>query len=128
MREMDAETLAFFDGRTGLLPLYAQLEDHLYQAFPDTKKKVCKTQISFSNRYVYACVSFLRVRKRAELPASYFVLTLGLPCALQSDRVAAKAEAYPGRWTTHVPVGRPEDLDGELLGWIREAYSFSANK
>ena len=60
--------------------------------FPESKIKVQKTQITFSNRHVYACVSFLRVKKKAELPDSYFVLTLGLPYPLESARAAVKTE------------------------------------
>ena len=34
----------------------------------------------------------------------------------------------PGRWTTHVVLGAPEAVDGELLGWVGEAYRFAAGK
>ena len=51
--------------------------------------KVQKSQISYYNRHLYACVSFLKVKKKAELPEDYFVLTLGLSAPLESDRVAA---------------------------------------
>ena len=77
---------------------------------------------------VYACVSFQRVRKKADLPDSYIVITLGLPYPLESDRVAVKAEPYPGRWTTHIVVGAIEELDDELFVWIRQAYNFSESK
>lgn len=43
-------------------------------------------------RRLYACVSFLKVKKKAELPDDYFVLTLGLAAPLDFDRVAAKTE------------------------------------
>ena len=93
-----------------------------------TEIKVQKTQITFKNRHVYACVSFLRVRKKAELPDPYFVLTLGLPYPLESDRVAAKTEPYPGRWTTHIVISQLADLDEELFQWIRQAYEFAESK
>lgn len=84
-----------------------------------------KSQISCYNRHLYACVSFLKVKKKAELPEDYFVLTLGLSAPLESDRVAAKAEPYPGRWATHFVISSPSDLDEELFDWIEQAYQFA---
>lgn len=72
------DAILFFMGHQTALPLYEAFAEKLAEQFPDTKMKVQKTQITFSNRHVYACISFLRVKKKAELPASYFVLTLGL--------------------------------------------------
>ena len=73
------DTLLFFDRHPTILPLYEALAENIAAQFPDSKTRVQKTQITFSNRHVYACVSFLRVKKKAELPDHYFVLTLGLP-------------------------------------------------
>ena len=100
----------------------------LVSRFPETRIKVQKSQISFYNRHLYACVSFLRVKKKAELPESYFVLTLGLAEPLNSDRVAVKTEPYPGRWTTHFVISKPSDLNEELFGWITQAYDFAQLK
>ena len=87
-----------------------------------------KSQISYYNRHLYACVSFLKVKKKAELPEDYFVLTLGLSAPLESDWVAAKTEPYPGRWTTHFVISSPSDLDEELFDWIEQAYQFAQAK
>ena len=83
---------------------------------------------SFSNRHVYACASFLRVRRKAALPDPYLVLTLGMPYPLESGRVAVKTEPYPGRWTIHILLSRPDELDEELFSWAKEAYDFALNK
>lgn len=128
MRELDAKTLLFFDGHQAALETYQRFEEQLYEAFPQAGKRVQKTQITFYNRHVFACVSFARVRRKAELPSSYFVLTLGLPYPLESDRVAVKCEPYPGRWTTHIVVGSPDELDDELFLWIEQAYGFAEAK
>lgn len=125
MRELDLDTLLFFDARRDALPLFAALEERLYARFPETQKRVQKTQISYFHKHVYACVSFARVRRRAELPETWLTLTLGLPYPLDSARVAVKTEVSPGRWTTHFVVGSPEELDRELLTWIEQAYAFS---
>jgi hypothetical protein len=89
--------------------------------------KVTKTQISFRCRYVFAMVS-LPYRRKKEWPREYLMVSFGLPAQEKSPRITASAEAYPGRWTHHVIVERPEELDAELLGWIDEAYRFSIVK
>ena len=128
MRELDLDTLMFFNGHGDALDLYQRLEDLLYRAFPLVNKRVQKTQITFTNRHVFACVSFARVKRKAELPEGYLVITLGLPAPLESPRVAVKTAPYPGRWTHHIVVSRPEELDEELLSWIGEAYAFADAK
>ena len=51
----------------------------LYELFPEAQKRVQKTQITFFHRHVFACVSFQRVKRRAELPDPWLVIALGLP-------------------------------------------------
>ena len=128
MWELDADTLMFFDQHMDVLPLYKAFEEILFDSFPVVNKRVQKTQITFSNRHVFACVSFARVKRKAELPMRYMVITLGLPAPLDSERVAVKTEPYPGRWTHHFVVSTPEELDEELLSWIKTAYTFADAK
>ena len=125
---INQDVLLFFNQYGTVLPLYEAFARKIATQFPSSKIKVQKTQITFSNRHVYACVSFLRVKKKAELPDSYLVLTHGTHCRLQSERVAAKTEAYPGRWTTHIIISKMSDLDEELFEWTRQAYDFSEKK
>jgi hypothetical protein len=128
MWEPDLDTLMFFNGHPEALELYHAFEDLLYTLFPTVNRRVQKTQITFFNRHVFACVSFARVKRKAELPEGYMVITLGLPAPLDSDRVAVKTEPYPGRWTHHIIVSRPDELDEELISWLKEAYAFAESK
>lgn len=128
MWEFDADTLIFFAQHMDILPLYRAFEEILLDSFPVVNKKVQKTQITFSNRHIFACVSFARVKRKAELPMRYMVITLGLPAPLDSERIAVKTEPYPGRWTHHIVVSTPEELDEELLSWIETAYAFADAK
>ncbi len=128
MIEPEIDTLMFFDQHPNALPLYLCFEEAICSVYPDVNKRVQKTQITFSNRHVFACVSFARVKKKAELPNPYMVITLGLPYPLESRRVAVKTEPYPGRWTTHIVIGSVDELDEELIGWVRQAYAFSDSK
>lgn len=122
------DTLFFFDRHQAVYPLYVCFQEKLLARFPESRIKVRRTQISYYNRHLYACVSFLKVKKKAELPEDYFVLTLGLSAPLESDRVAVKTEPYPGRWTTHFVISSPSDLDEELFDWIEQAYNFAQAK
>ena len=125
---LDADTLRFFDGHEEALPLYEAFEAQLYELFPDAGRRVQKTQITFFNRHVFACASFQRVKRKAELPSPFLVITLGLAYPLDSLRVAVKCEPYPGRWTTHIVLGSVEEIDDELLSWLSEAYAFAEAK
>ena len=128
MRDWDADTLLLFNAQPGALPLLSALEDVIFTRFPETKRRVGKTQISYYHRFVFACVSLARVKRKAELPRTWLTLSLGLPYPLGSPRAAVKTEACPGRWTTHFVLGAPENLDEELLSWLEEAYAFSERK
>mgnify|MGYP004733467985 CR=1 FL=1 len=122
------DTMFFFAQHPAIYPLYVQFQEKLLARFPESRIKVQKSQISYYNRHLYACVSFLKVKKKRELPEDYFVLTLGLSAPLESKRIAAKTEPYPGRWTTHFVISSPSDLDEELFDWIAQAYQFAQEK
>ena len=128
MNEPQLDALLFFGGHEAAWDLYRAFETLLLHSFPNVNRRVQKTQITFYNRHVFACVSFARVKRKSELPDGYIVVTLGLPAPLDSERVAVKTEPYPGRWTHHIVVSREEELDGELLSWIAEAYAFADAK
>ena len=89
---MSTEILLFFDQMPAALPLYEAFEQEVLERYPDVRIKVSKSQISFSNRYMFACISFLRVKKKKELPDPYLVVTLGMPYPLESSRAAVKTE------------------------------------
>ena len=120
---MTMDELFFFDGKPEELALYEALLDRLAELGEFTAL-VRKTQISLRNRRVFACVSMQRVLPKRLLPPRFLVLTLGLPRPLESPRIAAKTEVRPGRWTLHIVLGGPEELDAELLDWLRQAYEF----
>ena len=122
-----SDVLFFFDGRPTELALYEALLLRMEAAFPDASVKVQKSQISFYHRHLFAAAS-LPLRRRKGWPKQALLVTLGLPYRLDSPRVAVAVEPYPGRWTHHVLVSEPGQIDGELLGWLREAYDFALAK
>lgn len=125
---MTPETLFFFREHLGALPLYETFEKEVLALGEDVRIKVSKTQISFSNRRNFAFVSFLPARRAKDRPENWITVTFGLDHRVDSPRIDAASEPYPRRWTHHVLVSAPEEIDGELMGWVREAYEFSAFK
>jgi hypothetical protein len=125
--DMTTDELLFFGRLPRFLPVYEALKNILMARYPEMAVKVTKTQISFRSRYGFAMVS-LPYRRKKEWPREYLMVSFGLPAQEKSPRIAASTEACPGRWTHHVIVERPEELDAELLGWIDEAYRFSMVK
>lgn len=128
MDHTQQDLLAFFSQQPQALPLCEAFLQKLQAQHPETHTRVQKTQITFSNRHIFACLSLARVRKKALLPDPHLVLTLGLPAPLASPQAEIKTEPYPGRWTHHILLSTPDDLDPELMGWVAEAYAFAQEK
>lgn len=125
---MTQDTLFFFNKHPDALPLYELFEQKLLSEIGSADIKVQKTQISFSNKHNFAFVSFLPMRKAKERPQTYIVITFGLGHRVESPRIDAATEPYPNRWTHHVLISEPEEIDEELMGWVKEAAAFSAAK
>ena len=98
------DILLFFDPMPGALPIYERLFERAQAELGPFSVRVQKTQITWANRHVFACASFMKVRKAKDRPKTYLVVTFGLE---------------------HTS---PEEIDEELIAWLREAYAFAAAK
>ena len=116
---MNGNTVVFFDKAPELLPLYAALEDAILARCPDAQVLVMKSQIAFTVARRFAFAS-LRGRR--------LIVTFGLPQRVESPRIWQAVEPYPNRWTHHVILRTPEEIDDTLLGWIEEAWRFASRK
>ena len=125
---MNEDILFFFGEHLNALPMYERLEELVFGQIPDVRIKVAKTQITFANKRGFAFVSFNPCRKAKERPETWITVTFGLGYRKESPRIDVATEPYPGRWTHHVMVGNAEEIDEELIGWIREAADFAASK
>jgi len=125
---VNTDILFFFQDHMAALPLYETLETAILEQIPDVKIKVSKTQITFSNKRGFAFVSFNPCRRAKERPKVWMTVTFGLSYRKESLRIDVATEPYPNRWTHHVTVSGLDEIDGELMGWIREAAAFSAAK
>lgn len=121
------DILEYFSGHDAERELYEEFADRLLRRYPDTRVKVHKTQISFYNRYLFAVAS-LPYRRMKDWPEHCLLVTFGLEHRLESPRIAVATEPYPRRWTHHVVVGKPADIDDELMGWVDQAWEFAMRK
>lgn len=122
-----SDLLFYFDGRPQELALYEALFQAMSAAFPEARVKVQKSQISFYGRHLFAAAS-LPVRRRKGWPAHCLLVSFGLGQRLDHPRVAVAVEPYPGRWTHHVLVAQAEEVDGQLLDWLGQAWDFAESK
>lgn len=122
---MTTDELLFFNTMPDALPLYEALKTKLLTLCPDSVIKVQKSQITFKARYGFAFVSLKRIKG---CPSVFILVSFGLSHKLESSRVAIAVEPYPNRWTHHVVVSAPDQLDHELMGWLEEAHDFALVK
>ena len=122
------DELMFFNEHPAALPLYEAFAQRLFAEIDNVTIKVQKTQISFSNKYNFAFVSFLPVRKAKERAKVYITVSFGLRYRKESPRIDAASEPYPNRWTHHMLISSANEIDDELMEWIKEAAVFSAGK
>lgn len=125
---MKSDVLFFFDKHPEALPVYEELEKRILEDIPNVRIKVQKSQISFYNKHLFACVSFIRPVKNFHYPPSYMTVTFGLNRKAESPEISAVTEPYPSRWTHHIVISSPEEISRQLMEWIKEAAEFSSNK
>ena len=61
------EEQLLFRNKPGLWPLYEQLSEQIIRLYPSTIVQVKNTQIFFIDKHLYACVSFLRLKRAPNL-------------------------------------------------------------
>lgn len=123
----DADVLLFFDGHPREFALYDAFFQWISPAFPLASVKVQKSQISFYGTHLFAAVS-LPVRRKKDWPEHCILVTFGLSHQVLHPRIAVSVEPYPNRWTHHVPLSSPQQLDGQLMDWLQEAFLFAQEK
>ena len=108
------------------MPLYRAVEARILSLTAATIE-VKKTQVSFGSRLKFAWV-WPPLRRMKKRPDHYVVLTLALGRKIDSPRVLEVVEPYPGRWTHHILIQSPSDLDPEMEFLIREAIDFAESR
>ncbi len=118
------DAAAFFAGRPWALSLWEEAGAAILSLGDDIEIRYSKTQITFRTRNGFAFLSFPYRRKKG-WPEECLILTFGLEHPVDHSRIAVKTEAAPNRWTHHVLLSGPGQVDGIIMEWLREAYRFS---
>jgi len=117
------DELKYFAGMPGAASLYTSVKNRILGRFPEAGVKVGKSQISFVSGRSFAYI-WLPVRRVKNRPEVYIILTFGLGYRVQSPRITESVEPYPNRWTHHLVISSPADIDNEVLEWLQQAYAF----
>ena len=56
----------------------------------------------------------------------YFILNIVSAAPIKSDRIMEQEQVSAHRFHNRVKIEKQEDIDKELLGWLKEAYSLTA--
>ena len=123
---MHPEILTLFGSTSGGMELYTALETTILERYPGTEIRPRRTQVGFFDGCGFAWA--WPARKKRDRDAGRIGLTLGLGAPVTSARIAEAVEPYPGRWTHHLLLSSPAEIDAELLGWLDEAHSFAASR
>ena len=113
---MTEDILFFFDRESLAVSLFELLYEQAMARWSSSTLRVQKTQITFSDPRGYLFAS--RPRRRG----GGLMVTFGLSAPLQSPRLFAVANPAPGRYTHHVQVADPADIDEQLMQWIEWSH------
>ena len=98
----------------------------LIEEMGDVTVRVTKSQIAYRRDRVFAAIW---------VPSQYLngnvaplVLTLYLPYRIESSRWKQVVEPAPGRFTHHLELRGPADVDAEVAAWVEEAWRAAAPK
>ena len=122
---MTGEVLAFLGRDPGKIAIFEAYEGAVLSC-GESAMKVTKTQVSWGNPFLFAMLS--HPRRAADRRAGALLATFGLHRRLDSPRILQAVEPYPGRWTHHLLLARPEEVDGEVAAWLAEAWAFAREK
>ncbi len=113
----------FFEGQ----PFSRQIFDAVQAAVQDlgpVELRIGKSQIAFRRRKPFAWVWIPGRYLRGKVAP--LVLTLSFRFRDPSPRWKEIYEAAPGRFTHHLELYSPEEIDAEVRGWLKEAWIAAA--
>ncbi|HTH51306.1 MAG TPA: DUF5655 domain-containing protein [Pyrinomonadaceae bacterium] len=84
--------------------------------FGPVEEDAKKTCIHLNRKYAFAGV---------HLGKSHIVLTVKSNSDIPSLRIRKREQASANRWYCEVRLVSPDDIDNEILGWLRHSYELS---
>jgi hypothetical protein len=106
-----------FSGSPRGLELFRALEQLLATPAPAVIRAT-KSQVSFRAQRGFAYLWRPGRYVHSDVPA---VLSIALPRHVESARFKEVAHPSPGVWMHHLELYAVDELDGEVLDWLREA-------
>lgn len=109
----------FFTGRPDPRALFDAVRAEIEGIGP-AEMRVSKSQIAFRRRTGFAYV--WTPDRYLGGPRPPLVLTIGLKRRDVSPRWKQVVEPVRGRFTHHLELRSVQEIDGEVTGWLREAW------
>jgi hypothetical protein len=104
--------------KSALRAIYSRLAKAIVALGPDARPDPRQTYVSFVRQRQFAIV---RASTKSRVDVG-----LVLPGAAETDRLQPARSFGSERITHRVALTSPDDVDGELLGWLRAAYERDA--
>ena len=108
----------FFAGHPGALAVYVRVRSVLEQLGP-VDVRTTRSQVAFRRARGFAYL-WLPGRYLAK-PAAEVVLSFALGRHDPSARLKEVVHPSPRQWMHHLEVNDADDIDDEVVGWLREA-------
>lgn len=86
--------------------------------------RVSKSQVAFRRERNFALVWRPGQYLKGQTPP--LVLTILLPWRDESPRWKEVVEPYPGRFTHHLELFAPAEIDGQVCDWLKQAWEAAA--
>lgn len=124
---MTNEETRYFEAHPKALPLYEEVRERILGCFPDARINVQKSQIKYSSTrgFAYIWLPPLKVRGR---PEEYIVLSFILDRKMEHPRIEEAAKVRSDRWTHHIILSDPLQIDDEILAWLKQAMTLADRK
>lgn len=119
--ETDALTKSFFASQPQAYPLFVAIGNLIVANFKEITVKIQKTQIAFASKRNFAFVWFppFPIKNR---PDVYVVFSFGNDIETKNPRIIEAKEVSPKRWIHHVLISKLEDVDAQMLAWLKISY------
>lgn len=113
----------YFAGQEDSRRLFDVLQTAIEDIGP-AELRVSKSQVSFRRRVAFAWAWMPSQYLRRQ--AAPLVLTLSFRQRDPSPRWKSIVEPHPGRFTHHLELCAPEDIDLEVCAWLGKAWEAAA--
>ena len=127
MPNPEQEVKKFFHERNLELSLDCVFAAAVQERLPQTITRFRRSQITFAGRRGFAAVWIPPFKVRGR-PEHYIVVSFAADRRIDHPRIVSVAEPYPHRWTHHVLVSCPEDVDELLLDWVEQAFRLTNSR